>query len=71
MNLEQEVSQREATARDLARSVELNQQYLDLLDEILDSDMAVDSGVTVRADNTTIRFPDDDSLVAWIMRNSQ
>lgn len=62
-----EVVDREATARDMARAVELSQQYLDLLDEMIDGDLTpCPADVTVRVDGQTVRFSSIDEVAQWL-----
>lgn len=61
-----ELATREATERDVARSFEISQRYLDYLDEILDSDLTIDTGVTVGVDGSAIRFQNADQMADWI-----
>jgi hypothetical protein len=61
------VLNRKATARDLALAVELNQRYLDILDELLDSDLSFQpESVLVALDGQKIRFRNIGDVAEWI-----
>ena len=62
-----QVNSREATARDVALAVDLNQQYIDILEEMIDSDLTFRSpAVTVRVDGQRIKFQDIGDVATWI-----
>jgi hypothetical protein len=56
-----------ATERDVAISAELVQRYLDTLDEILDSDLHAEMGVTVGIDGEVVRFQSVDQMADFIV----
>lgn len=63
----QEVIERDATARDLARAVELNQQYIELLDEMLDGELTPHpAAVVVRVEGQNVRFANIDEVAQWL-----
>ena len=62
-----ELETRDATERDVAVSFEHVQRYLDLLDEILESDLSACVGVTVGIDGEAVRFPNVDRMADWIV----
>lgn len=66
-NLEQQVRSRDATARDLAIAVEINQKYIDILDELLDAEFPTDTSVTVAVDEQNVRFKDANGFTEWLV----
>lgn len=58
---------REATRRDIALAVELNQRYIDTLDEMLTADLPIYPGaVTVKVDGQKIKFTNIGDVAEWI-----
>jgi hypothetical protein len=53
--------------RELAQVVELNQRYVDVLEEMETAPLNVGQGVTVEMDGQKIRFDDMDSFADWIV----
>lgn len=58
--------QNEFTERDLARAVELNQQYVDLLEEIERAPVVVSASVIVGVAGSHIKFDGIDKVAEWI-----
>lgn len=54
------------TARDVAVVVELNQRYIETLDELLETDFFIDLGVVVETEGKTLQFPDIEQAAQWM-----
>lgn len=52
--------------RVIAIAVEMNQLYLEYLDELADLDLPLVNGVTVDLDGQAVRFRDIQSFSAWL-----
>lgn len=57
----------QSLVRDIAVLSERYQQYIDYLDELLDSEINIDVSVTVRIDGKqTIKFKNIEDVAEWI-----
>ena len=52
--------------RELAQAIELNQQYVDVLQEMEDSLFEIDTSVTAEVNERRVKFQDIDGLAEWI-----
>jgi hypothetical protein len=46
--------------------MELTQRYIDILDEIIESDIHVNTEVFVRVEGETIKFPSIEDVTQWL-----
>ena len=58
--------QTEFTERDVAISADLCQQYSDVLQEMLDSKIELDTTVTAKVGNKLLRFENDGQMTDWL-----
>lgn len=65
--LEREAGQ--LTKKVLAVGMEINQRYIEYLDDILDSDLSFQNGVDVEVNETIIHFDSMDEFSVWAAEN--
>lgn len=52
--------------REAAQAVEINQQYIDILEEMEHMPLEISSGQFVEVNERRLRFPDIDAVANWI-----
>lgn len=55
--------------RILAVGIEINQRYLEYLDDLETADLGVSNGVRVEVDGQVIQFKNTDDFAAWLAEN--
>lgn len=53
--------------RSRAISIEAYQRYIEFLEEAQDTPVSFDTGVTIKMDGITMRFPDDKAMADFLM----